>query len=57
LADLKPSDLTKEQWIDLYNTYVKHVGDDKKNLIHGSEKRLKQSQSKLTKQYRTRKPY
>jgi hypothetical protein len=57
LADLKPSDLTKEQWIDLFNTYVKHVGDDKKNLIHGSEKRLKQSQSKLTKQYRTRKPY
>lgn len=57
LANLKPSDLTKEQWIDLYNTYVKHVGDDKKSLVHGSEKRLKQSQSKLAKQYRTRKPY
>jgi hypothetical protein len=57
LAGLKPSDITTEQWIELYNAYSKFVGEDKKNLVRRSEKRLKRNQSKLTKQYRTRKPY
>jgi 23S rRNA (adenine-N6)-dimethyltransferase len=57
LAGLKPSDLNTEQWIELYNTYSKYVDEDKKNLVRGSEKRLKKNQSKLTKQHRTRKSY
>ena len=57
LTDLKPSDLNIEQWVELYNIYCKYVDEDKKNLVLGSEKRLKNNQSKLTKQHRTRKAY
>lgn len=54
LADLKPSDLNIDQWINLYNTYRQFVSEEKKSLIYKSEKRLKKSQSKLDKQHRTR---
>lgn len=57
LTGTKPSDLNTEQWIGLYDTYSKYVDEDKKNLVRGSEKRLKKNQSKLTKQHRTRKSY
>ncbi len=57
LAGLKPSDLNTEQWVELYNTYSKYVDVAKKNLVRGSEKKLKKNQSKLTKQHRTRKSY
>lgn len=57
LEGLKPSDLNTEQWLELYNTYSKYVDEDKKNLVRGSEKRLKKNQSTLTKQHRTRKSY
>lgn len=57
LSGLKPSDLSTEQWIELYNIYSKYVNKDKKNLVRGSEKRLIKNQSKLIKQHRTRKSY
>lgn len=50
----KPSDLTVEHWLKLFDTFVKYVPEDKKELVKGAEQRLKTQQSKLQKLHRTR---
>lgn len=57
LTGLKPSDLNTEQWIQLYHSYNEYVDENRKNLVRGSEKRLRKNQSELIKQHRTRKSY
>lgn len=57
LTGLKPSDLNTEQWIQLYHSYNEYVDENRKNLVRGSEKRLRKKQSELIKQHRTRKSY
>lgn len=54
LIGVKPTELTIDQWIGLYKTFRQYVSEDKKDLVHGGEERLKQKQSKLEKSYRTR---
>ncbi len=54
LDGLKPTELTTDQWVGLFKTFRQYVSEDIKNLVYGSEKRLKQKQSKLEKSYRTR---
>ncbi len=54
LNGLKPTDLSIEQWINLYKSFLQYVDESKKNLVYGSEKRLQKQQSKLEKSYRTR---
>lgn len=55
LTGLKPSDLTLDQWLGLFDTYCKYVSEDKKKLVFESERRLKKMESRLDKQHRTRK--
>lgn len=50
----KPSDLTLEQWLSLFDIFIKHVPQNKKVLVKGAEEELLNQQSKLIKQHRTR---
>lgn len=53
LRGLKPSDLEITQWVQLYETFQNHVNNERKQQVRGSERRLKQEQSTLTKRHRT----
>ncbi|MDD5467697.1 MAG: rRNA adenine dimethyltransferase family protein [Anaerolineales bacterium] len=56
LTGKKPTELTFEQWIELFGVFKRFVNKAKKSQVYGSEARLKKTQEKLTKIYRTRKP-
>lgn len=49
----KPSEATIEEWKELFNTFIKFVPDDKKNIVLGAEKRLQLVQKGMEKRYRT----
>lgn len=50
----KPTDLTIDQWIKLFNIFISHVTPEKKEIVRGAEQRLKTQQVKLQKWHRTR---
>ena len=50
----KPRDLKIDQWLILFESFQNYVAEDKKNLVRGAEKRLKDQQRVLHKQHRTR---
>jgi 23S rRNA (adenine-N6)-dimethyltransferase len=50
----KPLDLEVNDWVSLFKTYQKYVPDQKKSQVKGSEKRLKNKQKGMEKEYRTR---
>lgn len=50
----KPSDLTLELWLKLFETFSVCVPSDKKEVIKGAEERLKRQQKSLRKWHRTR---
>ena len=54
LGNLKPSEVDVNQWVGMFDVFVKLVPQDKKILIIGSEGNLKNKQSGMKKQYRTR---
>jgi 23S rRNA (adenine-N6)-dimethyltransferase len=54
LRDLKPSELNTEQWVGAFQTFLQYVPKDKQDLIRGAEKRLRNKQSSMQKQHRTR---
>lgn len=54
LAGLKPSELTSEQWLAIFDSFLKYVPADKQALVWGAEKRLKTKQRKMQKWHRTR---
>lgn len=54
IESTKPSDLKIGHWLKLFDTFVKYVPQDKKELVMGAEQRLKKQQSKLQKLHRTR---
>lgn len=54
LKHLKPSELSIEQWIELFTTFSQVVSDEKKLLVEGQEKRLIEQQKNVQKSYRTR---
>lgn len=54
LRDLKPSEVDIDQWIGMFDTFVKYVPDDKKNLVVGAEQRQKNKQATMQKEHRTR---
>ena len=51
----KPSDLGVDSWVELFETYQRYVGEEKKFQVRGSEKRLENKQKGMKKEYRTRK--
>lgn len=55
LEALKPSDLSVNQWISIFQVYSKYVSESKKRMVRGSEQRLVAQQKKIEKQHRTRK--
>jgi len=56
LGGLKPSDLTFDQWSELFNIFDKYVSGANRERIHGSENQLREKHVKLSKLHRTRKP-
>ncbi len=50
----KPRDLKIDQWLTLFESFQNYAPEDKKNLVMGAEKRLKDQQKVLQKQHRTR---
>lgn len=50
----KPSEVKIEEWIGLFDTFIKFVPEDKKNIVIGAEKRLQLLQKGMEKRYRTR---
>lgn len=54
IARLKPSELSVEQWLGMFNSFVGYVLEDKKAIVRGAEQNLKLKQKGMQKQYRTR---
>lgn len=54
LENLKPTDLSVEQWLGMFETYLKYVPESKKDLIRGSELFFKYKHKGITKEHRTR---
>jgi len=54
IRNLKPSDLTIEQWLKLFETFLNFVPQERKDLVRGAETRLKEQQKRLQKWHRTR---
>ena len=50
----RPTDLTFEQWLGLFNYFLINVEVDKKDVVRGAEQWLKKQQAKLKKVHRTR---
>ncbi len=54
IRNLKPSDLTIEQWLKLFETFLNFVPQEKKDIVRGTERKLKEQQKRLQKWHRTR---
>ena len=54
LNGLKPSELTLDQWIKIFEVFIKLTSQDKKDLIKGAEKKLRLKQKGMQKIFRTR---
>lgn len=50
----KPKDLKLNQWLVLFDVFLKYADKDKKDIVKGAEKRLKIQQKTLQKLHRTR---
>ncbi len=50
----KPRDIIIDQWLTLFESFLKYVPEDKKDLVRGAESRLKNQQRALQKRHRTR---
>lgn len=50
----KPRDLALNQWLILFDAFLKHVDESKRDIVIGAEKRLKTRQKTLRKLHRTR---
>ena len=50
----KPTDLTFNQWLGLFNFFIKGTDLSKRAIVSGAESKLKAQQSKLDKIHRTR---
>lgn len=54
IRGVKPSDLTLEQWLKLFETFIVYVPSDKKEIVRDVEERLERQQRGLRKWHRTR---
>lgn len=50
----KPSELTIEEWLKLFETFTVYVPVDKKEVVRGAEEKLERQQQRLRKWHRTR---
>jgi 23S rRNA (adenine-N6)-dimethyltransferase len=49
----KPSELKIQDWIKIFDTFIKFVPDERKNIVLCSEKRLQFSQKSMEKRFKT----
>lgn len=56
IVGLKPSEVLAEAWVELFESFVKFVPEDRKAKVKGAEKRLRSKQGKMKKDHRTRTP-
>jgi 23S rRNA (adenine-N6)-dimethyltransferase len=54
LNKMKPSEVSFNDWLYLFEIFLKYVGLNKKQLVLGSELRMRNQQAQLVKKYRTR---
>lgn len=54
ISEQKPSKLTIDQWLQLFEVFTNHVPPEKQILVHGSEEELAKQQNRLTKLHKTR---
>ena len=54
LRGLKPSELTLDQWIGIFELFIRLTSQDKKDLIENTEKKLRLKQKGMQKVFRTR---
>lgn len=54
LAELKPSELTIDQWLGIFEVFIEFAPKEKRSIVSGAEKRLRFTQRRMQKQYRTR---
>jgi len=53
LSHLKPSDLNLDQWLGLFETFLKFVPSDKKKIVQGYESTQNNKQKNMIKRHRT----
>lgn len=54
LKNIKPTELTIDNWLNLFRIYCEHVDEKRKRIVHGSEKSLIKQQSNISKWHRSR---
>lgn len=54
IKDLKPSEVSVDKWIDMFNTFIQYAPEDKKKIVRDSEKKLRNKQRGMSKENRTR---
>lgn len=54
LDGLKPSELSVDKWIGMFNLFIQYPPQERKDLVKGAEKRLRSREIGMQKQYRTR---
>jgi 23S rRNA (adenine-N6)-dimethyltransferase len=54
LSGLKPSQLVVDQWVGLFETFLRRVPKEKRAIADGAVNRLRKKQRGMIKQYRTR---
>lgn len=54
IAGLKPSELTIEQWVGLFEAFQQRVPAGKKSIVEGAERKLRSKQKEMKKQHKTR---
>ena len=52
--DTNVTSLTYANWMTIFDSYLRYVGQEKKNLVLGASKKLIQEQSRLNKLHRNR---
>lgn len=50
----RPTSLSLEQWVTLFDIYLRFVDTRKRSLVTGSEEKLKDQQARIKKRHRTR---
>lgn len=54
IRNLKPSELSADQWVSAFGSFAKFVPMERQNEVRGAEKRLRGKQKSMTKWHRTR---
>ena len=54
LVGLRPTEVSIEKWLQMFEVYLRHVPEERKRLVQGTELRQKGKHDRMKKQHRTR---